>query len=129
MIEREEIKRKWGNVESESLSIYSLSLAFLILSPFPLHFLILSPFSPSPAATSCATLWPHRAELDLQENFFFQFLDFIFCMFLFFGATTVGDAFFVDVCTLHSPPWSFSEKERHFLLLISSTSQLCSLLL
>ena len=36
--------KKWGNVESESLSIYSFSLHFLILSPFPLHFLILFHF-------------------------------------------------------------------------------------
>ena len=59
-IGREEIKRKWGNVESKSLSIpsftlhflsiSSLSFHFLIFSPFPFHFLILSPFSHSPAA-------------------------------------------------------------------------------
>ena len=33
-IEREEIKRKWGNVESESLSISSFSLYFFTLSSF-----------------------------------------------------------------------------------------------
>ena len=43
-IERGEIKRKWGNVKSEYLSISSFSLHFLISSPFPLHFLTLSPF-------------------------------------------------------------------------------------
>ena len=32
--QREEIKRKWENVESESLSISSLSLHLTILSPF-----------------------------------------------------------------------------------------------
>ena len=32
-IGREDIKREWGNVESESLSISSFSLHFLILSP------------------------------------------------------------------------------------------------
>ena len=70
-IEREEIKRKWGNVESEyisfsslSHSISSFSLHFLILSPYP-PFLIFSSFSHSlpicskpgcQDATSCATL-------------------------------------------------------------------------
>ena len=52
--EREEIKRKWGNVESKSLSISSFSLHFLFFFS-----LSLSPFSRSQAcqaATSCATL-------------------------------------------------------------------------
>ena len=47
---REEIEREWGNVESQSLSISSFSLHFLIFSPFPPHFLILSPFPRSQAA-------------------------------------------------------------------------------
>ena len=38
-IERREIKRKWGNVESESFSISSFSLHFLFISSFSLHFL------------------------------------------------------------------------------------------
>ena len=38
-IEREEIKRKWGNVESESLSITSFSLHFFFIFSFSLHFL------------------------------------------------------------------------------------------
>ena len=37
--EREEIERKWGNVESESLSISSVSLYFLFIFSFSLHFL------------------------------------------------------------------------------------------
>ena len=49
-MDRKEKKWKWRNVESESLSIFSFSLHFLILSPFPLHSRILSPFSRSPAA-------------------------------------------------------------------------------
>ena len=36
---REEIKREWGNVESQSLSISSFSLHFLLISSFSLHFL------------------------------------------------------------------------------------------
>ena len=50
-IEREEIKRKWGNVESlsvENLSPFPHSLS--ISSPFPVHFLIPSSFPRSPAA-------------------------------------------------------------------------------
>ena len=63
-IEREEIKRKWGYVESESLSISSFSLHFLSFSPFPHSLSISSSFSHSlsifsqpgcQAATSCAT--------------------------------------------------------------------------
>ena len=42
----EEMERKWGNVESQSLSISSS----FPHSPFPLNFLILSPFPRSPAA-------------------------------------------------------------------------------
>ena len=56
-IGREDIKREWGNVESESLSISSLSLQFFIPSPFPHSFSIssslshsLSPFSRIPYA-------------------------------------------------------------------------------
>ena len=44
-IEREEIKRKWGKVESESLSISSFSLYFLSISSFSLHFLFIFLFS------------------------------------------------------------------------------------
>ena len=38
-IEREGIKRKWGNVESVSLSISSFSLYFPFIFSFSLHFL------------------------------------------------------------------------------------------
>ena len=44
LIEREEIKRKWGNVKSKSLFISSFSPHFLILFPFP-HSLSISSFS------------------------------------------------------------------------------------
>ena len=37
--EREEIKRKWGNLESEFLSTSSFSLHFLFIFSFSLHFL------------------------------------------------------------------------------------------
>ena len=46
-IGREDIKREWGNVESESLSISSLSLQFFIPSPFPHSFSISSSLSHS----------------------------------------------------------------------------------
>ena len=46
--------REW--ISLNFLILCPFPLHFLILSPFPLHFLILIPFSPSPAATSCATL-------------------------------------------------------------------------
>ena len=39
LIEREEIKRKWENEESECLSISSFSLHFLLIFSFSLHFL------------------------------------------------------------------------------------------
>ena len=41
-IEREEIKRKWENVESEPLSIYSFALHFLFIFSFSFHFLAAS---------------------------------------------------------------------------------------
>ena len=49
-IDREEKKRKWGNVESESFS--SFSLYFLFIFSFSLHFLA----AWLPAATICETL-------------------------------------------------------------------------
>ena len=49
-IDREEKKRKWGNVESETLS--SFSLYFLFIFSFSLHFLV----AWLPAATICETL-------------------------------------------------------------------------
>ena len=48
------LKRKWGNVESESLSIFSFSLHFLIISPFADSLSISSSFSNSPFSRSQA---------------------------------------------------------------------------
>ena len=45
LIERDKIKRKWENVESESLSISSYSLHFISISSFSLHFLFIFSFS------------------------------------------------------------------------------------
>ena len=44
-IEREEIKKNWGNVESKSLSISSSSVHFLSMSSFSLHVLLIFLYS------------------------------------------------------------------------------------
>ena len=64
------MEREGGNGERmrkcrESISLYFLMLSpfplhFLILSPFPLHFLILSPFPRSPAARLQRVVTPCR---------------------------------------------------------------------
>ena len=50
--EERKLKRQWGNVESESLSIFSFSLHFLIISPFAHSLSISSPFADSLSISS-----------------------------------------------------------------------------
>ena len=65
-IEREEIQRKWGNVESESLSSFSLN--FLFIFSFTLHFLIHSPVSHSQAARLAKLVQPCFCLMDQSKK-------------------------------------------------------------